>query len=555
MSVFLTLRALAFALVAAGMVQLCCADVVITAPEETYLGEPNFGGYGSYFYPHFLAPAPDGSLYVGNEVRRTIYHFDQQGSLLASFPTQTGQFDDTSGMAVDASGALHLLTEQGKLLTYAPTGDVLNQQDSGASFSTGLSFGPDDSPYSIRNGKVNRVLPLGALEVYTHGDPAAFFDFAQDFQFDSSGKLYTLNGQEVRVYNPAGLWQETISLPPHPDAIGYAPTKLAVTGDGLYVYDDYLATVRQISFTGQALGTAYGVPFAPNLVATASGDVLASSPSTRVVERLTPSRFSDDSVGQTLLSERAPHLFAGLPLQPPFLDDLSDGWQESAAGTFRVPGAPGEQVRLRLERLEGTGTGLASVITVYPLDAITVDPREAPFAYLQEAINSAYTHILTDHRSTPAEFDVDAGEEIGFLALNQLYWPRIPDTSPTTSEIYRGIVSDRAEEFNSYPGGTSGVNQVLLRQLHQSDGGSHTVFPYYSDPIANWGRVDQFAFLLGEDSTILLMEDLGIFAPFSDLNMIDVGLLISARLIPVPEPTSGLLLTVVLSWAASRRRR
>jgi hypothetical protein len=67
-----------------------------------------------------------------------------------------------------------------------------------------------------------------------------------------------------------------------------------------------------------------------------------------------------------------------------------------------------------------------------------------------------------------------------------------------------------------------------------------TLQPLASDARANWGRLDQFGFFLGEDATLLVMEDLNL-AGFSDLSYHDASLLIDIGLMPVVAPGSGIV--------------
>jgi hypothetical protein len=64
------------------------------------------------------------------------------------------------------------------------------------------------------------------------------------------------------------------------------------------------------------------------------------------------------------------------------------------------------------------------------------------------------------------------------------------------------------------------------------------LLPFTSDARANWGRLDQFGFFIGEDATLLVMEDLSL-AGFSDLSYHDASLLIDTKLLPFVEPGSG----------------
>ncbi|MCA9241601.1 MAG: hypothetical protein KDA37_15430, partial [Planctomycetales bacterium] len=413
------------------------AEVFVQAPPEFYQGllEPNL-----YFRPNQLAAAPDGSLFVEDDAADKIYHFSESGELLHSFASPGPGFQAVYGMATDAAGNLHTLSTFGDLSVFSPSGGLLSVVDVNAEGR--IAIAPDGLTYIARSGfpDVYRVDSGGALTRFTEPNPTS--SALLDLQFNSQGELYTLRGgfsPVVSVYDASGALQREFAVPDHPFVAGVNPGSMAVTDDSLYLYDDYLASVRRFSLTGEPLGIANGVPFARDLAVTASGDVLASLPSLRVVEKVTPDLFGEDSVGTTRVSMHAPHLVSGAPLSPQISLEPSQGWRESTAHSFIVPGAPGEVVSLRFDRLPYSGSPSNDVISVFPVDAVTADPRESHAQYLIEAFENSIAHLGSHLTGTLAEIEVPAGTELGFVSFSRT-WGDLLGTTASHVAAYRDRV-------------------------------------------------------------------------------------------------------------------
>ena len=156
------------------------------------------------------------------------------------------------------------------------------------------------------------------------------------------------------------------------------------------------------------------------------GSLIAAMPQSQTVERIGDERFDPGYGGVTLLSEVNRRLVSGpASLWRGF--DVSRGWTESPAGTFVVPGEPGEMVDVTFHYVSGG----ASVVRVFPVDSVNAEPTEEPTEYFRQAYESAYTHlVLQQPRCSiapdspqcdgvdPTIIDsvvIEAGTEIGFL--------------------------------------------------------------------------------------------------------------------------------------------
>jgi hypothetical protein len=200
-----------------------------------------------------------------------------------------------------------------------------------------------------------------------------------------------------------------------------------------------------------------------------------------------------------------------------------------------------------------------SVITVFPVAAVTADPIVDPMEYMSQAMEHGLAHL--DLRHGPGcdprlgcqgdegildTISVEAGTEIGFLHLPGMW-------------SYSGIQGSWAGHYGDYLLERSrqsaiatfdALSQLTDAQFAQvmtqnfvggypyTNGPLPVLQPLASDARANWGRLDPFGFFLGEDATLLVMEDLSL-AGFSDLSYHDASLLIDTKLLPFVEPGSG----------------
>lgn len=236
--------------------------------------------------------------------------------------------------------------------------------------------------------------------------------------------------------------------------------------------------------------------------------------------------------------------------------NISQGWTESAAGSFVVPGKPGEMVDVGLKYVSAG----KSVITVFPVASVTADPTTDPMEYMSQAMEHGIAHL--DLSRGPAcsqgagclgdealldTISVEAGTKLGFLHLpNRWDYPGVRSGSWVGyfGETYLERSRQSAIATFDALGQLSDAqfSNVMTKNFvggyPYTSGPLPTLQPFASDARANWGRLDQFCFFLREDATLLVMEDLSL-AGFSDLSYHDASLLIDTKLLPFVDPGSG----------------
>lgn len=534
------------------------------------------------FAPSAIGAAPDGSFYVADEATETIQHFGSNGSLLGAFDSPVkGTSYDITGLAVDSGGTVHAtwssyVSSTGGTTPYvdsgftslSPKGTVLRNENYGSHGLSGVSVGPGDQLFVV-GPRLIATITDGVLEPIAQRTSGTF----RNMQIGPDARLYTqVEGfsSSVDVYETDGTLLYGFSTD-DPRLPNEQLTGLAVTPSGVLVTDNLTGTVRRFSTTGELLGVGYGVPRVFDLAVSPGGEVIAALRQNRVVEAIGEDRFSADYAGVTRLSESRRGLLSG-PQGFWGGMDVSQGWTESSAGTFLVPGAPGTMVDLNLRYVD---TGNA-VITVFPVDSVTADPATAPMEYMRQAMENGLAHLDLSRPSGCARnpgavgcegvdatlletVAVEAGTEIGFLYLRN-QWSYPPAGSGTWAghlgpallelskqraiDTFDGLAQLSDEEFA----------EVMTRFLDDPFSGLSSLHPFVSDARANWGRLDQFSFFLSDDLTFLVMEDLS-QAGFSDLSYHDATLLIDVRLIPVPEPAAAGLCLLGIAIGAARTPR
>jgi hypothetical protein len=549
-----------------GVVVLVTASL---APAQSVLQQPLDS---LAFAPTQIAVAPDGSFYVADEATESIRRFTSAGQFLSAFDSPTkGTTNSVTGLVIDSLGAVHATwttvddygratqTAASGLASYSPTGDLLHDRRYTGHGLSGVVVGLNDQlvvvgPRIVASADVSNVLtPIVQRAT----------DAWRDVLYGADNQLYVRRDDgsaAVDVYDTVGVLNRSFSIE-NTKINNELVRGFSFAPNGFYVTDDVSGTVRHLSTTGELLNTGYAVPFATDLAVGLDGSLLAAMPQNRLVESIGADRFDRNYVGVTTLNESARELLQG-PNRLWNEFDVSTGWQETTANTFLVPGEPGEMVDLTFRFLRSQ----YSIVAVFPVAAVAADPINEPMAYWKQAFDAAYTTLNLSRDPTCAfgsdpshascndgivdTITVEAGEEIGFLEFETDRWTNFAPHGTIRFFDYRRDMHPAAQSVRDSTYATleklSGVDEdEYLRLMSNArygavQEGTAFVFPNASDARANWGHLDQFAFLQNEDWTLMAMEDLSL-AGTNDLSFHDSLVLIDSKLIPVSEPGGGIV--------------
>jgi len=522
---------------------------------------------GLAFAPTQIAVAPDGSFYVADEATESIQRFTSGGQFLNAFDSPTkGTTNSVTGLAIDSLGAVHAswtaVDDHGRasqaaasgLASYSPAGELLHDRRYSTHGLSGVVVGPNDQlvvvgPRIVASADLSNVLtPIVQRTT----------DAWRDVLYGADNQLYVRrdNGSAaIDVYDMAGVLNRSFSIE-NTKINNELVRGFSFAPNGFYLTDDVSGTVRHLSTTGELLNTGYAVPFATDLAIRQDGSLLAAMPQNRLVESIGAERFDRSYVGVTTLNESARELLQG-PNRLWNEFDASNDWEETTASTFLVPGEPGEMVDLTFRYLRSN----ASVVTVFPVAAVAADPINEPMAYWKQALSAAYTSVYLERDNACAfgqdptgcsgfndgvvkSISVEAGTEIGFMQFETGYMgfnphgnivflrPELePQTMLRTMPTLEKLAGVDEDEYA----------QLMSNRLFNFGGGGTALLqPYASDARANWGHLDQFAFLQNEEWTLMAMEDLSL-AGANDLSYHDSLVLIDSKLIPVSEPGGGIV--------------
>jgi hypothetical protein len=524
------------------------------------------------FAPTQIAVAPDGSFYVADEATESIQRFTSAGQFLSVFDSPTkGTTNSVTGVAIDSRGAVHAtwttVDDYGRagsaamsgLVSYSPTGELLHDRRYTGHGLSGVVVGPNDQlvvvgPRIVASADTSNVLTPIAQRAT---------DAWRDVLYGADNQLYVRRDDgsaAVDVYELTGALNRSFSIE-NTKINDELVRGFSFAPNGFYVTDDVSGTVRHLSTTGELLNTGYAVPFATDLAVGLDGSLLAAMPQNRLIESIGAERFDRNYVGVTTLNESARALLQG---PNPYWNnfDISTGWQETTASTFLVPGEPGEMVDLTFRYLRNN----ASVVVVFPVAAVAADPLTQPMAYWKQAIDAAFT-ILNLGRENSCAFGADpshcatfddgivdtiaveACAEVGFLEVElgglsfdphgSIRFVPLDLEGKPAAQLIRDRTSATLEKLSAVD--ENEYNRLMSnRRFNFGDGGTALLQPYASDARANWGHLDQFAFLQNEEWTLMAMEDLSL-AGANDLSYHDSLVLIDSKLIPVTEPGGGIV--------------
>ncbi len=514
---------------------------------QSLLRDPQLNLDGVYFSPSHVAISGEGSIYVADEATETIQAFDEQGNFRFAIDVpHQGLFwnERLLGIAVDSLGNLHTASRSGQFSIYAPDGTFLETVPVHSELDyASFALGPDDRRFALLGGQVSEIKTDGTLSPIANveglftpfdlhiTDDGRFFAFGNR-RLSQPGELV---GNIASEFSPTGVSLNEFSV----DAgnQGGSPVAFAISRSGVHVADNYSGVVRRLSFSGDLLDEAYGVPLTSDLTIGIDGALVAVTRQTRAVERIGPERFEPYSVGRLQFFDRPAYFeyvdrvmeLTGINADPTAV--------ETDAHTFIVPGEPGEMVELNFRFIADTD-GYSNVLSVYDAAAIESNPFENPRRYQIEALRKSVLHIQeADHREVIRDINfnetavletlvVEAGTELGFAhSLLNLFGRLEVHLLQPDSEV-----SDRL------------LDRLLTDSL------------ILSQPAANQGRQDNFTFVLGDGTTTILFEDLNL-SRGGIVDMVDFVFQIDSRLIPIPEPITALSGGIACALLVLRRRR
>lgn len=519
------------------------------------------------FKPSSLAVAGDGSIYVAEGVAGTVQAYDVNGSFQFSIENPANNFTPgltgslqvpSTSLAADNSGGVTIATYFGsttRVASYDSSGSLLFETSVEGTRRPSVAIGIDDRPYVSTGRKVYRFAETGAATLAY--EPSRFLEA---IDFDSTGRLFGLTSYaEVLAFDNDGTVADSFSVDQRlirDETI----TSFAIANDLVYVTDNRSGTTRSFTRSGEPAGVGYGVPLTTDLTASPDGRLFAAMPDARVVERIGPERFEPGYSGVNRLGDR-PAIF------PDFYDrliengvDLDDGWTETTAPTFIVPGTAGEMVDLDFHYV---ARGPSNVVFVYDVNQVEADSISDPGSYFVEAIDAMVGFAAADQRprchlvgscdeveepNLLTTLSIVAGTEIGFLDYSG-FWRSSVAADPFSYELLLNRARGPFQGFEGVddPDYIDFVTQTLERRTTGA-------WLLSSDSRANWGRMDQFVSFLSDGETLIGVEDLNL-AGESDAEFTDFMFRISTRLIPTPEPSAAVLSLLSLQLFAVLRNR
>lgn len=513
------------------------------------------------YHPTGIAVSGDGSVYLGaskpNVSTEAIFKFGPDGEQLLMFPRPEAppeaQINFIRKLEVDAFGRVYAYDgSQREFKVFGSDGAFLSNLPLPADVSTSfdMAVGPQGDLHLLTGDSVRVYDTTGTLlrTFGQSGPPEAQLREPLSVEIDGDGYVYVTHledervfvggppllsyefARSVKVFSPLGEFAH--SFPAGSTVLNrYRPIS-ASTDDGILISNGVSGTVERYSRDGTLEATAYGIPAVRQMGAASDGSFHFLLPQNEgFVQSLTPAEFDSRRVGTSSYFD-----YVRSEYQLEILDEAGIGRNnvaaESFAQTFVVPGNAGEEVELEFAWFDGGG-GYRPRFGVFDRSLVAADPLEDPTAFMLEAMDArimtiSYTGTSADR--SPRRVTLQAGTDLGFFLF--------PD-------IYQSIEEDIAwvQRFVDLYGTKGALNVAKFR----------TNYPFFSIAEANYGRVDQFVTFLGDDRTVIAMEDLFIRDGYS-INFTDMYVSISQRLIPVPEPLT-LQMAIIAALAALVHRR
>lgn len=252
-----------------------------------YLGTWAPGGPSSF--PHGVATAPDGSIYVADnnaQVGPRIWHLDAAGALLGQWGskgTDDGQFDTPRSVAVASTGTVYVAdTGNSRIQRFSATGTFVGKWGgfsfTGGQFNkpSGIAVAPSGDVYTVdtNNYRIQQFTADGAFPStwgsegtgdgqlgapHFEGPEGPFSDYGpQGIAIAPDGSIYVADTENHRVqqFTSSGAFVCEWGTRGSRDGQFYRPSGVAVGPDGtVYVLDSYHSRVQSFTSTGTFLST------------------------------------------------------------------------------------------------------------------------------------------------------------------------------------------------------------------------------------------------------------------------------------------------------------
>ena len=270
-----------------------------------------------------VAPAPDGSLYLGTGNRGRLIKVDASGKGTVVW---TADQPEIFAVAVDRAGAVYAGTSPDGKIYRIENGRATEYFSPGESYIWALAFSPDGALYAAtgQQGKIFRVTAAGKGELYYETGQAHVTALA----FDREGRLLAgsePNGILYRIVNRKGFVLYDANLPeiraiiPAADgsiyaaALGGSLAKRTAAASNAATTSSTMVTApaTSITVTDAQSGLSVAPKPDPSKPATASSPISAPATATEVsgVERSALYRILPDNTVESLWSSKEENIY------------------------------------------------------------------------------------------------------------------------------------------------------------------------------------------------------------------------------------------------------
>ena len=245
----------------------------VKAQQDTYLyflfsiGTQAAATVGQFNYPHGVAVAPDGSVYVVDSDNCRIQHFSATGTFLnawGSCGSEEGKFSHPYGVAVAPDGTVYVAdTDNHRIQRFSATGGYLGQWgswgsgDGQFSYPRGVAVAPDGTVYVADRGN-HRIQRFSATGTFlgkwgSEGSGDGQFRWPYGVAVAPDGTVYVADSGNDRIqhFSATGGYLGQWGSYGSGNGQFYRPYGVAVASDGtVYVADSGNHRI-------QAFATAY----------------------------------------------------------------------------------------------------------------------------------------------------------------------------------------------------------------------------------------------------------------------------------------------------------
>jgi len=249
----------------------------VKAQQDTYLyflfsiGTQAAATVGQFNYPHGVAVAPDGSVYVVDSDNCRIQHFSATGTFLnawGSCGSEEGKFSHPYGVAVAPDGTVYVAdTDNHRIQRFSATGGYLGQWgswgsgDGQFSYPRGVAVAPDGTVYVADRGN-HRIQRFSATGTFlgkwgSEGSGDGQFRWPYGVAVAPDGTVYVADSGNHRIqrFSATGTFLGQWGSLGYGDGQFAEPRGVAVAPDGtVYVADSGNYRIQRFSAPGGYLG-------------------------------------------------------------------------------------------------------------------------------------------------------------------------------------------------------------------------------------------------------------------------------------------------------------